>query len=322
MTGTGTILLKGNISGPEPVRCSSPVPGALILQGSNNFGGFLSLQGGTVTLDMPNGGTWSGGSLALGGFSDGTNTFATPTFVVKGPAGGATVNLSGNIAVGGSDSKIIINSTVGAATLNAGNITRGTSGGVVDVALNATGSVTLGSSTLQNGLLPFVTTNSGADFATTSGTLLTPYTLYDVYSAGNLQNNAASNSLINSAGGASIALATGTTNLSTITTKGAGSVTLAMAAGAGTLLNLGTIGAVLSAPGAGTLVIGTTANTSTLNAGGTTANTAGEVLFINNSANSQIVNSAIANNGTAAVAVTKSGSGRTVLNGSGLYTGV
>jgi hypothetical protein len=53
------------------------------------------------------------------------------------------------------------------------------------------------------------------------------------------------------------------------------------------------IGSVLSTSGAGTLVIGSAANAGTLMGGGATANAAGELLFINNSANNQIVNSTI-----------------------------
>ena len=89
----------------------------------------------------------------------------------------------------------------------------------------------------------------------------------------------------------------------------------------GTTLNLGTIGTILSAPGAGTLVIGTSANAGTLMPGGSTANTAGELLFINNSGNDQVLNTSVGSHGTGVTTVTKSGSGRLVVNGSGFYSG-
>ena len=317
LNGTGTTVLAGPVNGPGASSLQFSGTGDLILQGSNTYG-FLSVQSGTALLDMSAGASLNA-SLSFGGLSDGTTQFSTPTFVLKGPSGGGSIALSNNIGVAGSDSKLLFDNSVGAATINDSgfNFARGAGSGVLDVSLPASGSVTIGSSALQNGVFPYVTTNSGADLTTTSGTLLTAYTGYNLYASGALQNNTATNSLINQAGATSISLATGTTNLNTLVNKGAGSIMLAL--NSGTALNLGTIGTVLNAPGAGTLIFGTAANAGTLVAGGSTANTTGELLFINNSADDMVVNSAIAQHGTANLTVTKSGTGRLFLNGSGTY---
>ncbi len=90
--------------------------------------------------------------------------------------------------------------------------------------------------------------------------------------------------------------------------------------GAGDTLRLGAVGGILLPPGADALTIDAAGSPGTLTAGGA-ANTAGELVLINNSSNLLTVNSAIADNGTGAVCVTKGGSGTLALEGANAYTG-
>ena len=89
----------------------------------------------------------------------------------------------------------------------------------------------------------------------------------------------------------------------------------------GETLRLGQAGGITVDAGAGALVIGTTANDGNLTAGGAD-NTAGELVFINNSTNTSTVNSTIVDNGSGAVTFRKSGSGAlTLTSTSNTYSG-
>ena len=86
------------------------------------------------------------------------------------------------------------------------------------------------------------------------------------------------------------------------------------------ILRLGATGAVRIEAGYGGLTIGLTPGDGFLTAGGI-ANTPGTLVLDNASANDLTINAVIANNGSGAVALSKTGGGRAILNASNTYSG-
>ena len=73
--------------------------------------------------------------------------------------------------------------------------------------------------------------------------------------------------------------------------------------------------------GAGALTLGTAPNSGILTAGGNVDDTPGDIIVTNNSVNAITLNSAISNNGSGVVTLTKAGSGLLTLAGNNTYTG-
>jgi len=137
-----------------------------------------------------------------------------------------------------------------------------------------------------------------------------------------LTSNATSNIRLSSAStGTATLSAVGINDLSTIQTTDAAARTIGI--GSGNTLRLGAAGGVWNTT-AGLLTIGVTTGAAggTLTAGGAT-DTAGEIVFnaSSGSDNAITVNSVIANNGSGAVSVVKTGSAWLTLNGANTYSG-
>ena len=116
-----------------------------------------------------------------------------------------------------------------------------------------------------------------------------------------------------------VGLAAATTNINTLLVNDTTPRTIAI--GAGNTLQMGTVGGILVPAGTGAVTIGNASAPGTISAGGATANTAGELVLINNSTSDMTINSTIANHGTGAVTLTKSGPGKAVLAGVNTFSG-
>ena len=176
-----------------------------------------------------------------------------------------------------------------------------------------------------NGILGGYATVGGANWAINStGGANGPITAYNGYatmpaSGSTIANNAIANVQFNTAGGGgNVTLSASTTIINTLLQSTTTPVTIDASSGT---LCLGAIGGVLIPSGMQSLTFGTTVNSGTLTAGGA-ANTPGELVFINNSANNLQVNSVIADNGTGnSVSITKAGSGAVTLAAANTYSG-
>ena len=120
-----------------------------------------------------------------------------------------------------------------------------------------------------------------------------------------------------------LVLGTGITHLNTLSMADSRQDRL-IQAGTGQTLRLGTQSGIQLLAGARNLTVGTSGFTSTLSAGGTVTNTAGQLFLSNHSsASSLTVNSNLANNGTGVVTLVINGApgSRTILNGTNAHTG-
>ena len=311
LRGTGGGTISGVISNTlaNSLGIVKAGSGIWTLSGQNYFTNPVIVDEGTLSLDYT---TQNNSKLAD----------AFPLVL-----GGGTLNLTN-----GSHTEV-----VGSTTLGAGNssVTRtaGTSilrmnainrarGGVVDF---SAASIADTDSANVNGLLGGgYATIAGANWAINStgagDGAVTAYASYtDIAASGStIADAAATNVRLNSAGGGgNIALGAATTTVNTLLQNTTTAATVDTSTG---ILRLGAIGGVLVPSTAQALTIGTAANSGTLTAGGA-ANTLGEIVVINNSANPVTVNSVIADNGTGGVSFTKAGSGSATLAGSNTHTG-
>jgi autotransporter-associated beta strand protein len=306
--------------------------------------------GGTVSGVITNTGANSLGIIKAGSGTwtfSGANAYTNPTILDEG-----TLNLDygvqnnskladayplllagGNLNLtGGSHTEV-----VGSTTLGAGgsSVTRASGTGILRmnvITRNRGGVVDFGAASIAdtdsanvNGLLGGgYATIAGANWAINStgagDGAITAYSAYtDIAASGSsLADGATSNVRLNSAGGGgNITLGAATTTVNSLLQNTATAATIDTAAG---ILRLGAVGGVLIPSASQSLTIGTAANSGTLTAGGA-ANTAGEIIVINNSANPVTVNSVVANNGTGVASFTKAGSGSATLAGSNTHTG-
>jgi len=290
-TGLGTLSLSGTNTATGAFTLSS---GGLVLDyGTNNTtkladGASLTFGSGTTTLDL------SGGSHTeiVASTSLGANAFASIT-----RSTGTSVIQLGTITVGAG------------ATLNLG-----------------AGSIASTNNTNTSGILGTWAT-VGNDWAVNSTNaangLITAYTGYsDVtrLSSGTkaIADVTASNVRITEGTGtaANVTLAAATTNINSLNMAATGGTTT-LAIGTGNTLRLGTSGGVLAGSTASRLDI----TGGTLTAGGNATNVAGNITFTGSTANTVSISSVIANNGTGAVSLLKSGSGTLILNSANTYTG-
>jgi len=269
----------------------------------------------------------AGSSLTLGA-NDGTTSQTLNGLTVN--AGANVIDVSLNT---GTSVTLDLRGTSGTQ-----GITR-TVGGTVD--FKASTGTFAGNAVVQTaqtndptGVIGTYATVNGTDWAANDGTgKIVAYTGYadinatgsDFTAAGltansNARINAAGpGSPVNSLGG----LAGSTTNFNSLVQNTNTASTLDMTS---QTLRLGAVGGIMIGSGRSSLTLGSAVNAGSLTAGGPNDNTAGELVFINNStagaANAIIVNATIVDNGTGAVTVTKSGAGDLQLvSTSNTYTG-
>jgi autotransporter-associated beta strand protein len=311
LRGVGGGTISGVISNGSAANNLGIVktgPGTWTFSGANTYTNGTIVDDGTLNLDYS---TQNNSKLAD-----------------QGPLtlGGGTVNLSG-----GSHTEVVFSTTIlggnstitrssGTSTLRLNAITRNRGGvinfGAASIADTDTANV--------NGILGGYATVAGADWAINStggadGPIIA-YTGYtDIAASGStIADAAASNVRLNSAGGGgNITLGASPATINTLLQNTSTAATIDTTS---SILRLGAIGGVLLTPWSQSLTIGTATDAGTLTAGGAD-NTAGELVFINNSANPLTVNSTITDNGSGVTSMTKAGSGTVTLNGNNTYSG-
>ena len=291
MTNTGALVKTGI--------------GTLSLSGaSNSYSGATTITNGGLLLDFStNNNTKLADAAAL------TLNGATVTL-----SGGSHTEIVGSTAIGGGASAIV--QTGGSAKLQMGALSR-SAGGTLDI--GGTAVATTATANDATGILgAWATIGGGANLAANDGSgNIIAYTGYtDVAFAAAIADSAASNVRLNGGTSGNLTLAAATTTVNTITQNQTTATTIDTSAG---VLRLGAVGSVNVGTGKGALTIGTAANSGSLTAGGAT-NVAGELILNANGAG-LTVNSTIANNGTGAVILTKSGSNTLTLTGTNTYTG-
>lgn len=312
LRGAGTGLVSGDIAnntiaGANNLGIVKAGSGTWTLSGSNTFTNAIVVDAGTLILDYSiqnNSKITTNGLLTLGGGTINLN-------------GGSFVQPVGSTAIVPGASAITESS--GSSILQLNSINR-LPGGTVD--FGAAG-IAETSTTNTNGILGGYATVGGADWAmNATGGANGPITAYSGYTdiaatGGSIPNNATANLKLNNAGsGGAITIGSGTTIVNTLLQGTTAAATIDTSSGT---LCLGPIGGVLIPAGMQSLTFGTSPNSGILTAGGA-AGTPGELVFINNSTNSLLVNSVIADNG-GAVSVTTAGSGATTLAGANTYSG-
>lgn len=306
----GTLALTNNISQDATARnFTKQGVGTLVMGGTNSYTGTTLVSAGTLNLDY------------------GTNDTTKLADAAALTLGSASIVLSG---ASGSHNEIVLSTTINgmalirrsgtnAAEISLGAITRST-GGFLDVeSANLVNTTT----TNLNGIIQGVTLG-GANLAANDGSnnvvAFTGYSDVTRLESGTktISDGATQQIRIVDGSGsapANITLAAaGTTNINSFVNSSTGGATT-VTVGTGNTLRLGAAGAVLA--GAGTAGVAITDGTLTV---GGADNTAGDLLLSNSGA-TMIVSSAVSNNGTGNVTVTKAGTGTAVLSGLNTYTG-
>lgn len=337
----GSVAVTGSIGSDSAATLTKDGTSTLTLNGANTFTGDLRVFSGTVSLGNSN--AYAGTTTAAGGtvqlnFNAGaapaTNIInASSSLVFGGLRGGGTITASGKnlanavnsqafagttVGVGASTLTIANGTASGKTAVNLGAITRNTGGTLnfVQPTTNATVSAQNGYVTStgndSSGIIGAWAVVGGTEYATNDGTNVVAYTGYTDQTDNTLVNGTTTNLRITSGTIGALVQNAGTTTINTLRVNDAAA--RAVTVGAGNTLR---VNGILS-NGAGGLTLGEAANAGTLTAG-SADDTAAELVIYNTTA--VTVNSVVADNGTGAVALTKSGSGTTTLAGGGTYTG-
>jgi autotransporter-associated beta strand protein len=153
------------------------------------------------------------------------------------------------------------------------------------------------------------------NFATGSAEITNYVGYTDAIGGDSIGNNSNSNVRLIVGGAGDLSLNAGVTAINSL----AATTTAARTIGfAGQMLRMGQTAGILLTPTSGGLTLGSSANDGFLTAGGD-ANTAGELVFINNSVNALTVNSMVVSNGNAALSVTVNGNGAVNFYGSNAF---
>ena len=304
----GDQTLSGNVVGGGGLQINSH--GTLTLTGTNAYSGNTTLTRGALKLDFSAAnapgtniiGTGAGSGLILS-----SANFEGGTLQVLGKDGVTNRQAFKSLTINQGTNSIVAQSgnSGGSLTLVLSNITR-SAGSLLDITLPVAGQVLAGNTNI-NGILSGAITIGGTDWASSNSAVgnlavVSNYTGYVTVGSGSILDGGTQNIRLN--GNAGLAAATTTINTLAITNDG-GSYTLSLA---GQTLRMGTVGGLLVPSGAGVTTIGSAPSDGFLTAG-SLANTTGELVLINNSANPLTINANIASNGSAAITLTKAGSG-------------
>jgi autotransporter-associated beta strand protein len=327
--GTGTLTLTGAISGASTYTGDTTVNG-----GAHNANSGLvnQLSAGALKLDFtpvtsPATGIINSASrLVLGGGKLWVAGKNDPTGVSQ------TFN---NTRLDASRSYVTVTQgTAGAdAAVNLGSITRA-AGSILEFTLPA------GPQTLTNGITTTTANDAsgilggwaivGNDWAVkaTAGTavgnvIAAGAGVYTTYAGGDITSATTSNLLINDAS-TLITVGAGTTDINTLMVRNNSAdnsiVARTLDIASGETLRLGAAGSIWNQSGTnGSLIIGTGNNVGTLTAGGAN-DTDGEII-LNNAGYDFTIKSTIADNGTGAVTLVKTGTGQLILSGTNTFTG-
>ena len=299
LTGAGTSFTKAG-------------SGTLTLNGSavNTFTGSLNVNGGTLLLDFANRATPtnlinSGNALSLSG----------GTLSIKGKSTGTTSQTLGNVTVNAGGGRILGDKNGGTSTTIAlGTITANTAGGTLLLGAGGT-----------NANLPVITTTSTNDATGILGGRIvyfngTANTGYDFATGGTVGAYASYTAMPLTGGSSSVNYSTAAGG----TLSGAVAANTLKIVGSATALALGTN--LMTINSGGLLSTGTTAQTISGTAGGTTltaGNGSGSYELIVHQYNSGglTISAVIGNNGANAVSLVKSGTGTLTLSGTNTFTG-
>jgi autotransporter-associated beta strand protein len=280
--------------------------GTFAMAGANQYVGATTISAGELLLDYA---TQNNSKLS----NTASLSIATGTLTLSGGSHTevvASTTLSGAATVARSS---------GASVLQMGTISRSATS---TIDFSADGVATIDNLNTATGILGGWATVGGAAWATNAsnaaGGAVGSYTAYtDVPFAGAIADDATANIRLTGGSSGDITLAAATTTINTLQ-QGQASATVIDTAGQ--TLRLGS-GGLLVPAGTGSLTIGATAASGTLTAG-SADNTAGTLaLLVNDPATPLAINSVVANNGSGALTLAKSGVGVAVLNAAPTYTG-
>ncbi len=326
----GTLTLAGAISqDASPRNLTKQGAGSLVLSGANSITGSVVASAGTVTVTGSSttaGATVSGGTLVLDyGTTDAskigdtaTLTLGNGSLVLAGATGSHTETVGSTLLNG---TATLSRSGANTVKIALGAITRnaGATLGIASENLATTTSANV------NGILPGVTiggtslaANDGSGNIVAASSGLTEVTRLES-GAKTIAGNTASNIRIVDGTGSAPAditlAAAGTTDIANLFNGATGGPSV-LDIGSGNTLRLGAFAFLSSETGTSAFTV---AN-GTLTAGGAD-NTAGDVILANTGSSETTVSSALGNNGTGAVSLTKNGSGPATLAGSNSFTG-
>ena len=315
--------------------------GTLTLAAANTYGGTTTLgralstySGGVTILDFTaatspqndilyNGLTTPGNLNFIGGNS-------VSVLRLLGKDGQTDSQRLSNVIVSGTHSSLELYSGVGGTVnLSFGAISHTDVNATMAVIAPTSGVIT---TTQADGFVgPWLTytgTNGSRSWALPAGGLMGNGYQGDIfYTTGSSLSSspyaATSNVGITSSSIGALTLGTGTTYLNNLSMADI-TTNRQISLGTGQTLRLGTQGGIQLVNGARSLTVGTSGLTSTLSAGGTVTNTAGQLFLTNNSSTEVLtINSNLANNGTGIVTLVMNGApgSRTVLAGTNTHTG-
>ena len=313
----------GNLTVTRAIRGSAMTleknnNGTLILGGTNTYSGTTRLRQGTLELGF----NQSSAPLTNILSSTAPLTVMNGTVTLRGKSSALNCQTVNGLAVnpGSTTFNIVDANSANKTRMAFGGITR-TTGGTVNF-VQPTGNTTVSAdngyvTTNANdasGILGAYATVGSVDWAANDGVNIVAYSGYATLSGNspNLSDNAASNVRLSNASTGTVGLAASAVTVNSLLCNDAATRTLTI--GPGSTLRLGAAGGILTPSGTGALTL----DGGTLTAGGAD-NTAGEVIFQNATT---VTNTAvIADNGSGAVALTKTGGGLLLLTAACAYSG-
>jgi autotransporter-associated beta strand protein len=322
--GASSNIFSGAINNSSGVVSLSVVgSGTLTLTGSNGYSGTTAVSAGALKLDFSQTGA-PVANIVNYAADNSSLALSAGTLLLQGNTGAANSQCFNGLTIQPGSSFVVLSGAASSSlALSVGAISNAV-GGAVDFTLPG-GAQTAGNgiattSGTTNGILGGFATVGGANWATVAGGLVVPYSGYTTLGGPNqnISGNAAANVLVDDTSTGNVGLATSNTTINSLLVSDANARTVNV--GTGNTLRLGALGGILLPPGAGGLTIGVLGSAGTLTAGGAD-NTAGELYLANFSSNPLAIDSVVADNGSGAVALVKTGSGTLLLVGSDTFSG-